>query len=84
MRRLVNTLVTVFLAASAPAEVALASGEPDPVCLAGGDSNSLRCEFASFGQCRATAFGGLGYCVNNPASLSNAFAKYRRDAKRAY
>jgi hypothetical protein len=84
MRRLVNTLVAVFLAASVPTEVALASGEPDRVCLSGGDSNSLRCDFASFGQCRASASGGLGYCVTNPVFVSNAYAKYRRASKRGY
>lgn len=38
-----------------------------PICLTGGDSNTLRCEFSSLEQCRASASGGLGSCVRNPA-----------------
>jgi hypothetical protein len=33
-------------------------------------------------QCRATASGGLGYCVMNPAYSSNAYASYRGAGKR--
>jgi hypothetical protein len=38
-----------------------------PICLTGGDSNTLRCEFSSLEQCQASASGGLGYCIRNPA-----------------
>jgi hypothetical protein len=48
------------------------------VCLAGGSNNALRCDYASFEECRATASGGLGYCVRNPASVFDANASYRR------
>jgi Protein of unknown function (DUF3551) len=46
-----------------------------PVCLAGGADNSMRCEFANFQQCRASASGGVGYCVTNPAINSAANGK---------
>jgi len=35
----------------------------DPVRLTGGSDNALRCDFANFEECRATASGGLGYFV---------------------
>jgi hypothetical protein len=46
-----------------------------PVCLAGGEDNAMQCEFANLEQCRATASGGLGYCVMNPATASS-YARY--------
>jgi hypothetical protein len=52
------------------------------VCLAGGSDNTLRCDYASFDQCRASASGGLGYCVVDPASAFNAQASYRGSGKR--
>jgi hypothetical protein len=52
-----------------------------PVCLAGGSNNALRCNYANFEECRASASGGLGYCVANPASVFNAHASYRRSGK---
>jgi hypothetical protein len=52
-----------------------------PVCLAGGSNNALRCNYASFEECRASASGGLGYCVENPASVFNAHASYRGSGK---
>jgi hypothetical protein len=51
-----------------------------PVCLAGGSDNALRCDYANFEECRATASGGLGYCVANPMSVFNAHASYRGSA----
>lgn len=52
------------------------------VCLAGGSDNTLRCDYSSFEQCRASASGGLGYCVGDPASVFNAQASYRGSGKR--
>jgi hypothetical protein len=66
-----------ILGAAAPA-----SAESYPVCLAGGESNSLRCEYANLEQCRATASGGLGYCVTNPALAFDAYARYNNAARR--
>jgi hypothetical protein len=45
-----------------------------PVCLAGGSDNTLRCNYPSFEECRASAFGGLGNCVGNPAAVFNVQA----------
>ncbi len=67
MRR--ATLAFTFLLAAAAATLGgatKASAGPYPVCLTGGDENSLRCDFSSFQECRASASGGLGYCVTNP------------------
>jgi Protein of unknown function (DUF3551) len=52
-----------------------------PVCLSGGSNNALRCNYANFEECRASASGGLGYCVANPASAFNAQTAYRRSGK---
>jgi hypothetical protein len=52
-----------------------------PVCLAGGSNNALRCNYANFEVCRASASGGLGYRVANPASAFNAQTGYRRSGK---
>jgi hypothetical protein len=54
---------------------------PYSVCLAGGD-NEPRCEYASLEQCNATALGGHGYCITNPASTSRAYARYNAAGKR--
>jgi hypothetical protein len=44
-----------------------ASAETYPVCMAGGfDSRALHCDFSDFDQCRATASGIGGSCIQNP------------------
>ena len=48
----------------------LAHAQSDSVCLSDGSDNSLRCDYSSMEQCRATASGGLGYCVSNPFASS--------------
>ena len=55
--------------------VTSSSAQSYPVCLNGGSDNSMRCDFSSMQQCRATASGGLGYCEQNPLS-ANAKATY--------
>src|SRR6516165_2584736 len=72
------TLASIFIAA-VPARA-----ESNPFCLAGGEDNALRCEYTTLEQCRATASGGLGYCVMNPASTFSAYARYNGAAKRRY
>jgi len=52
-----------------------------PVCLTGGSNNALRCNYANFTECQASASGGLGYCIANPASAFDAHASYRRSGK---
>ena len=59
-----------------------AGAEAHPVCLAGGENNALQCEYANLEQCRATASGGLGYCVMNPTYTPSAYARYEGAAKR--
>jgi len=61
-----------------------ASAETYPVCLAGGPDNTLRCDYANLEQCKATAAGGLGYCVSNPGYISNACMSYRGACKRIH
>jgi Protein of unknown function (DUF3551) len=67
MQQLSNSVKAFFIAANSFAVVWPASAESYPVCLAGGETNSIRCEFANAEQCRASAAGGAGYCVRNPA-----------------
>jgi hypothetical protein len=67
--------LAVLVSALGPATPARAASYP--VCLAGGSNNALRCNYANFEECRASASGGLGYCVANPASVFNAHASYR-------
>ena len=55
-----------------------------PVCLAGGTNDAIWCDYATFEQCKATASGGLGYCVTNPGYTSNAYASYRGAGKRIH
>ena len=70
MRRLLVSLTAASLIS--PAKFAVAG----PVCLAGGEDNALLCDYANLNQCRATASGGLGYCVRNPAYKVYAHASY--------
>ncbi len=75
----------VFLAlASACIAAAPAKAKAYPVCLTGGEDNAMQCEFATLGQCRATASGGLGYCVVNPAYASGSYARYKGAAERLH
>ena len=38
----------------------IATAESYPVCLSGGSSDQMQCDFVSLAQCRAAASGGLG------------------------
>lgn len=49
-------LAGIFVAASP------ASAASNSVCLVGNESG-VQCDYSSLEQCRATAAGGLGYCV---------------------
>ncbi len=60
-----------------------ARAESYPVCLAGGENNATQCEYANLEQCRASASGGLGYCVMNPAYASTAYARYDGAVRRS-
>ena len=61
--------------------VMMGDSDLPPVTVAGGSNNALRCNYANFEECRASASGGLGYCVANPASVLNAQTSYRRSGK---
>src|SRR6516165_6254083 len=74
-------LIALLTLASISIAAAPARAEAHPVCLAGGENNALQCEYATLGQCRATASGGLGYCVMNPTYASGAYARYEGAAK---
>jgi hypothetical protein len=58
------------------ATVSPAKTQDYPVCLLGGSSDQMQCDFVSVEQCRAMASGGLGYCASNPAI---GFASVGRD-----
>jgi hypothetical protein len=62
--------------AAAPARAESSRAESYRVCLTGGEDNATQCDYTSLEQCRATASGGLGYCVMNPAYASNSYARY--------
>ena len=76
-------LIALLTLASISIAAAPARAEAHPVCLAGGENNALQCEYANLEQCRATASGGLGYCVMNPTYRS-AYARYEGAAKRVH
>jgi hypothetical protein len=74
MRRTPVALIVLVSSVSALSSANPATAASYPVCLAGGSDNALRCDYANFEECRATASGDLGYCVANPASVFNAHA----------
>jgi hypothetical protein len=84
MRRILNVLAPLLASACIFSGTTQASAETYPVCLAGGTTDALLCDYASLAQCEATASGGLGYCVTNPGYTSNAYASYRGAGKRIH
>jgi hypothetical protein len=84
MRRSLTSLAALLAVACINGGATPAHAETYPVCLAGGSANALECDYASFAQCRATASGGLGYCVTNPGSTLGAYASYRRVGERMH
>jgi hypothetical protein len=76
MRRVLTALATLIFSTSVVSVTMAAGAESYSVCLAGGSNDALRCDYASLEQCRATASGGLGVCIMNPAAVSKAFASY--------
>jgi len=81
MRRTPIVLIVLVSSVSVLNLVTPAGAASNSVSLAGGSDNSLRCDYASFEECRASASGGLGYCVANPASAFDAQASYRGSGK---
>jgi hypothetical protein len=78
MRRTTVVLIVLIGSVGALNLATPARAASYPVCLAAGSDNALRCNYASFEECRATASGGLGYCVRNPESFLDAYASFRR------
>jgi hypothetical protein len=81
MRRTPIALIVLVSLVSVSDLATSAMAASYPVCLAGGSNNALRCNYANFEECRASASGGLGYCAANPASVFDAHASYRRSGK---
>jgi uncharacterized protein DUF3551 len=80
MQNVLLALLTV-IAAVVIAPGSAATAAEYPVCLFGGTSDQMQCEFVNVEQCRATASGGLGYCAANPA-FGFVFASHGRSAPR--
>ncbi len=84
MRRFLMVLAPLLTSAYILGEPTQAAAQTYPVCLAGGSTDAVQCDYVNLEQCRATASGGLGYCVMNPAYSSNAYASYRAAGKRIH
>jgi hypothetical protein len=82
MRRFLIVLAALLTSACIFSVATPASAATYPVCLAGGSTDAVLCDYANLAQCQATASGGLGYCVTNPEYSSNAYASYRGAGKR--
>jgi Protein of unknown function (DUF3551) len=80
MRRRPFALIVLVSSVSVLSSANLAGAASYPVCLAGGADNALRCDYANFEECRASASGGLGFCVANPAPVFNEHTSYRGSA----
>jgi hypothetical protein len=80
MRRIPVALIVLVSSVSVFSSANPAKAASHPVCLAGRSDNAPRCEYPNFEECGATASGGLGYCVANPASVFIAHASYRGSA----
>jgi hypothetical protein len=83
MRRVLIATAALLASATIFNPAAPASAQTYPVCLVSGDEDGMRCDYTSLDQCGATASGIAGYCVTNPASTANAFARSRGAAKHA-
>jgi len=84
MRRFLAVLAPLLASACIDGMATPARAETYPVCLAGGSANTLECEYATLAQCKATASGGLGYCITNPGYALSAYASYRNAGKRMH
>src|SRR4051812_2553783 len=65
MQRVRLSLAALLTSASAFGVATPASAVTYPVCLAGGEADTLQCDYTSLQQCRAAA-SGIGYCATNP------------------
>ena len=77
-----RTLVLVTLTVAAVAASSSQASAQDRYCLQGHDYGYPgNCQFATYGQCMATASGTLSYCGVNPRY---AFARQQRGYRRGY
>jgi hypothetical protein len=68
MGRNLLTFAALVASIGAVAAGAPARAETYPVCMINGyDIGGLHCDFSTYDQCRATASGIGGTCMNNPA-----------------
>jgi hypothetical protein len=82
MRRFPIALAALLTSACISNMATPAGAATYPVCVAGGTTDAVLCDYANLAQCQATASGGLSYCVTNPEYTSNACASYRGAGKR--
>jgi hypothetical protein len=82
MRRYLIILAPLLASACMFSLTTPARAEGYPVCLTGGGTDTVQCDFTSLAQCQATASGGLGSCVTSPGYTSTAYASYRGARKR--
>ena len=69
MGRHVLTFAALVASIGTVAVGAPARAQTYPVCMVGGyDIGNAHCDFSTYDQCRATASGIGGTCINNPAS----------------
>ena len=80
MRRIPVAVIVLVSSVSVLNLATPARAASDPVCLTGGSDNALRCDYANFEECRATASGGLAIAsgIQRPSSTH---ASYRGSAK---
>jgi hypothetical protein len=71
MRRILLALAVLLISASIFGVATPASAVTYPFCVAGGVTDTPRCDYENMAQCQASA-SGTGYCVMNPAYTANA------------
>jgi hypothetical protein len=67
---------SILVSASIFGALAPARAQTYPVCLAGGDTDTPRCDYATLEQCKAAA-SGIGYCITIAGSSSGSSAAAR-------
>jgi uncharacterized protein DUF3551 len=84
MRRFLLVLAPVLASACVYGMATPARAEAYPVCLADGSANAVECDYANMAQCRATASGGLGYCITNPSYTLDDRANHHSSGNRLH
>jgi hypothetical protein len=81
MRRCDIALAALLISGSILGVTVPAGAQTYPVCLAGGDADSPRCDYANLEQCRAAA-SGIGYCISSLGYTSSGYPSSRAAARR--